>query len=703
MIPFSFFPGMSQGIRAVKGVGPQLEKSLRKRGVNTLEDLLFLTPVRYQDRRGLVSIGNMIPGLEAMAAGRIERVGEGRVPESSRRFFEIIIDDDSGQLGAVWFSFPVHLRRTLRPGSQVLVFGEVGKYKNSLQMVHPEITPWDGRTIPTPEVRPVYPQMEEVKAGALRRVIEEVLERLKGAPGLFPPSWLSRHDLTDPTAALQTIHRPPANRPGDIPRPEESRAWKSMALFELLFPQLSLARSRARQAATSGWSFPEQSELSARFIAGLPFSLTAAQKKAWSEIERDMAAPRPMNRLLQGDVGSGKTVVALAAVLAAVDGGRQAAVMAPTEILARQHFSVFRAAGERLGARVELLVGALPEAEKNRIRADTAAGRTNILVGTQSLISPGMEYQSLGLGVIDEQHRFGVAQRLALRAKSDHPDILVMTATPIPRSLAMTLYGDLDVSIIDQAPPGRKPVVTQVFDPSERLEAYRKLTEEVLAGAQAFVVAPRIESRDDDGGDSSSVEDLFRFVSREVLPGIPCGLMHGRMKPEEQDRVMDDFRLGRLRVLTATTVVEVGVDVPAASVILVEGAERFGLAQLHQLRGRVGRGGDRPAFCFLATGEADGIPERLGLLEATTDGFWLAEEDLRLRGPGDAAGLKQSGMPRLDFAVLPRDLPLLLQARDLAAEIVAADPELDDPGFKLVKQALDILEDRIRTDLADVG
>ncbi|MBU2548100.1 MAG: DNA helicase RecG, partial [Proteobacteria bacterium] len=374
------------------------------------------------------------------------------------------------------------------------------------------------------------------------------------------------------------------------------------------------------------------------------------------------------------------------------------------EILARQHYQTLAPHAERLGIEVALLVGGLPEAEKEAQRRDLASGRVRVVLGTHALISGAVRFESLGLAVIDEQHRFGVAQRLALRDKADHPDILIMTATPIPRSLAMTVYGDLDLSTIEGLPPGRQPVDTLLFGPEEREGAYGRLAEIIRNGGQAYVVAPRIEASDEeDGEDLAAAETLREYLSREVLPGTPVGLVHGRMKAEEQERVLGDFREGRLRVLTATTVIEVGLDVPAADMILIEGAERFGLAQLHQLRGRVGRGG-RPAWCLLvAGGEKASASARLRLMARTGDGFLLAEEDLKLRGPGDATGVKQTGLPPLTWARLPRDLPLLTRARDLAREILEPDPELSDPKFKLVRETMDLLDRRIRTGLADVG
>ncbi|MEW5721917.1 MAG: ATP-dependent DNA helicase RecG, partial [Thermodesulfobacteriota bacterium] len=619
-------------------------------------------------------------------------------------YFEITIEDGVGRLSVLWFNFPAHLRTTLKKGRPVQLFGRIGTYQDRLQMIHPETLSFEEVPDPLPEVRPVYPEMDDVRPGVLRRIMAQVARELAVLPALFPQAWLAGHDLPDPLAALTTLHQPPADRPGPLPRPEDSKAWRALALFELLFLQILLARSRARQALEPGLAFPEKSRLARAFLDGLPFRLTSGQERALGEILGDMAAPRPMSRLLQGEVGSGKTVVALAAAFTAVDGGRQAAIMAPTELLARQHHETLAPHAERLGVRADLLVAGLPEVEKEARRRRLASEETQIVVGTHALISPSVSFKTLGLAVIDEQHRFGVAQRLALRSKSEHPDILVMTATPIPRSLALTLYGDLDVSTIRELPPGRRPVRTSVFGPADRARAYRLLAEETAAGGQAYIVAPRIEAREgeeDQAKDMASVESLYGYVRNEVLPGYEVGLVHGRLRPEEQRRVVEDFQAGRTRALVATTVIEVGVDVPGASVILVEGAERFGLAQLHQLRGRVGRG-ERPAQCLLVAGPGE-VPARLKVMARTHDGFRLAEEDLKVRGPGDPAGVRQSGLPPLTWARLPRDLPLLLQARDLAREIVERDPELAEPSFKLVREVVDRLDERLQAQAVEAG
>lgn len=704
MIPLPRHPKFDEPLKSVKGVGPQIEKTLHEKGIRTIPDLLHLMPLHYQDRRSSMLIKDLVENMDAMVKGVVTDARQGRFPRSGKKYFQITIEDESGAINALWFSAPSHMRQTVKKGVEAVLFGKVGRYRKYLQFVHPDIitNPAD---MPQPEIRPVYPEIEGVKSGALRRVMKSASDILDAVPAMFPVQWLEHHSLNDPIESLKTLHQPPADRPGAIPKPNGTRAWRSLALFELLFLQITLARSRARLANLRGHSFPNNPDLTVNYLRELPFSITSAQKKALREIVNDMSEAKPMNRLLQGDVGCGKTVVAIGAALAAVSGGRQAAIMAPTELLARQHFESLEPYAERLGVKVDLLSGSLGENEKKMRRASVASGETDIVVGTQALISSGLEFKNLGLAIIDEQHRFGVAQRLALRKKADNPDILVMTATPIPRSLAMTLYGDLDATVIDESPPGRTPATATVFSQEQRSRAYQILKKEIEAGGLAYVVAPRIEAVDDAEAEIGlvSAEQLFDYLSSEVLPDFPVGLVHGRMKTEEQQAVMDKFRKGDVKVLVATTVVEVGVDVPEATVMLVEGANRFGLAQLHQLRGRVGRG-VKPGVCLLVDGtDGEGTSSRLAVMEKTADGFELAEEDLKIRGPGDATGMKQSGLPAFHWAKLPADIDLLIRAKDLAEELVRDDPELRKPGLALVRDAADRMEQLVQTELADVG
>lgn len=704
MIPLPSHPGLIKNLRSVKGIGPQLEKALNKRGFFRLEDLLFLMPSKYQDRRKITPIRQVEPEMDCMLAGEIVNVREGRFSKSGRRYFEMTVADETGEISALWFSFPAHLRKTTEKGRPVVLFGRVQAYKDRLQIVHPEILAWESSEKLAPEIRPVYPEMDDIKPGTLRRIMAEAASQLSAVPGIFPSKWLEAEKVTDPVVSIHTLHSPPADRPGALPKPEQSRAWRSLALFELLFIQITLAESRKRQSNSPGWSYPVRPKLVQAYLEGLPFKLTEDQKVVLDEIWEDMARPNPMNRLLQGDVGSGKTVVAAAAALTAVAGSRQAAIMAPTEMLARQHYNELSAQMAGLDVPVELLVGSLPEAEKKLKRERIASGETRLVIGTQALIASGLEFNCLGMVVIDEQHRFGVAQRLALRSKADTPDILVMTATPIPRSLAMTLYGDLDLSVIKGLPPGRKSVETLVFRAGMREKAYEMLKAEIENGGQAYVVAPHIEAREDEenGEDPIAVESVYEKVKNAMPPGTKVGLVHGRMKTEEQQAVMTAFRRGEISVLAATTVIEVGVDVPNASLILIEGADRFGLAQLHQLRGRVGRG-NRPSKCLLTAERAESDFARLDIMASTNDGFILAEEDLKIRGPGDQTGLRQSGLPPLTWARLPRDLPVLLKAREMAGRLVESREYSSDDSYKLVREAVERMKEIISAELTSIG
>jgi len=706
MFPLPSHPSLTKDLLSLKGVGPHLKRILNKRGFQCVGDLVALMPSRYQDRRTLVPLGRLKADSEVLTGGYVDKISPKRSNKTGRHFFEITISDDTGQVQAYWFRFPVYLRRTMKKGDRVLLFGQVKEYRNRLYFPHPEMTLWRSEDPPVKEIRPVYPAWEDIKPGVLRRIMAQAARELSAVPTIFPRTWLDNHHLTDPVISLLTLHQPPVKKPGRLPRPEDSLAWKSLALFELLFIQLTLARIRARLNHEQGIPFNFPSELVDRYLSGLPFELTFSQALVLKDIQGDMAAPRPMNRLLQGDVGSGKTVLAIAAALAAIDTGYQVAFMAPTEILAQQHYQNFISHAERLDVTTDLLVGSLTETEKSLSQENLASGKTQLVFGTHALFSKAVQFKSLGLVIIDEQHRFGVAQRLALKSKGEQPDFLIMTATPIPRSLAMTLYGDLDLSVIHGLPPGRHPIETKLYAPKDRLKAYQELSREIMDGGQAFVVAPRIGSREentDQFEDLSAAENLFRVISNELLPQVKIGLVHGRMKTEQQQAMLKSFREGHVKVLVATTVIEVGMDLANATMILVEGAERFGLAQLHQLRGRVGRG-PKPAQCLLIGGSSEGHSDkRLRTLTQLHDGFTLAEEDLKIRGPGETTGFKQSGLPALSWARLPQDLPVLVQARDLALEIIASDPALQTPDFRLVREVIDQMEKRIQGELIKAG
>jgi ATP-dependent DNA helicase RecG len=703
MIPLPNHPIISEKTRTLKGVGPQIEAILAGRGGASIAELLSLMPVKYQDLRRVIPISQLNPGDEVLISGVVTNITEGRFPSNGRRYFEIVIREDDAELAAIWFSFPLHLRRTIKRGQSMILFGLVQSYKTRLQTIHPEIIGREAQAVKS-LVRPVYPEIDGIKPGVLRRIMKAAGDKLAGVPKLFPDGWPEKHGFTDPVVSMKTLHDPPANHAGPLPRPEESRAWRSLAFTELLLLQTTLARSRARiKKATHGFESAKK-DLTREFLAGLGFRLTNGQHNAIQEITHDMAAPGIMNRLLQGDVGCGKTVVAFAAAFLAAGSGFQVALMVPTEVLARQHFQSLAPQAERLGVTIDLLTGSLNNAEQKRVREGLTSGRTGIVIGTHALLSTGVGFSALGLVIIDEQHRFGVAQRLVLRNQPSPPDMLVMTATPIPRSLAMTLYGDLDLTVINDHPHGRKNVTTEVYLPEERERAYVKLLDRIQDGGQAYVIAPRIETRAADGheedSDLESVYRLHEFLGQRIPETATVGLIHGRMKNEEQQQALTAFRNGEIKVLVATTVVEVGVDVPEAVVMLIEGAHRLGLAQLHQLRGRIGRGGRQSVCLVIGDGGEEG---RLGLLARIDDGFKLAEEDLKLRGPGDLTGFKQAGLPSLTWARLPRDVNLLIKANEIARELIENDPELDAPAFQFFRDAIDRLDERIRVDLAEVG
>lgn len=706
MIPLPHHPGLTKRIGEIKGVGPQTEQALRRCGYHVIEDLLTLTPIRYQDRRTVVPLSRLTEGQEALTWGRIEAINQGYFGRTGRRYYELTVSDGRGQIAALWFTFPSHIRDTIQRGMEILLFGRVQAFRQRLQLVHPELVIWPNRRKPTPEVRPVYPEVDDIKQGILRRIVGEAVRDLAGLPAIFPKAWLESHGLIDPIVCLKTIHNPPADRPGPLPKPRESRAWQYLAMFEFLLLELAINWQRTAAVKPS-----KKNRLTARpglvdqFLDILPFTLTESQQKVLDEITRDMSRPEPMARLLQGDVGSGKTLVALAAAVTTVQQGRQAVIMVPTEILARQHFQTIKPYARSLGFTAELLVGKMPEEDKDRVKEGIASGHLDLVVGTHALISTDVVFKHLGLAIIDEQHRFGVTQRVALRSKSDQAHILVMTATPIPRTLAMTLYGDLTISVIRGLPPGRQPVETKVFVPEQRQAAYNDLSRELYLGGQAYIVAPRIDAKSTEDGqeDMNAAQDLYDFIRNKVLRRYPVGLLHGRMKPEEQQPVITAFKSGRIRALVATTIIEVGLDVANASMMIIEGADRFGLAQLHQLRGRVGRR-NTPAKCLLISSSSNQeFVRRLHLVANYKDGFTIAEEDLKLRGPGDHLGWKQSGQPPLFWARLPKDLTLLQKARELARNFLEQDPELTQPSHKLLREVLTKLDQQIQKQALNMG
>jgi ATP-dependent DNA helicase RecG len=669
------------GVEQLHRVGPKHRDALHAVGVESVLDLLTHYPRRYIDRTNQADIADLVEGQEAMVLATVRRTTSRRTRQG-RSLVEVVLFDGSSYLSVTFFNQAWRVKQ-LPEGTQVVVFGKVERFRGRYRMTNPLVDLVGDRT---GRIVPVYPQSE--KAGLMSWQIgdwvAEALRRAQTFVDPLPEPWRVRLDLPDRDWAMHQIHAPDSMG-------ESQRARRRLAFDELLRLQVILVmRKRAVEREAAGIRHQVQGELVARFRAGLPFTLTAAQERAVAEIRADMAGPHPMHRLLQGDVGSGKTVVAVAALLTAVEGGHQGALMAPTEVLAEQHHA---GVSDLLGGftrpsvgtllpdrplRVALLTNRTPARERSRLHAGLAEGTVDVLIGTHALLTEAVAFRSLGAVVIDEQHRFGVEQRAALREKGPGevvPDVLVMTATPIPRTAAMTVYGDLDTTVLDELPPGRTPITTRwARGPLEESEAWAQVRAEVAAGRQAFVVCPLIEESERVQA-RSAAEERDRLSAAE-LAGLRLGLLHGQLPPAEKAAVMDEFRRGRLDVLVATTVVEVGVDVPNATVMVIEDADRFGIAQLHQLRGRVGRG-DQPSWCYLiGAGSGPEAQERLSALERSTDGFELAEVDLELRGEGTILGTRQKGATDLKLASLRRDKALVATAREVAFDLVDHDPGL---------------------------
>ncbi|MEJ2539563.1 MAG: ATP-dependent DNA helicase RecG [Gemmatimonadota bacterium] len=689
MVDFSL---LDKPIQFLKGVGPRRSESLARMGLPTARHLLYHVPRRYDDASTVDPIGSLDVGMDATVVGRIRQ--KGVLPTRARlKIFQAILEDDTGRITVAWPGQP-WLDRKFREGDTILVTGPVRFYhgpqlqpRESTLMARAgeEGAAGEGEGGRNPGAIFVsYPASEDVPQWVLRRVVERNLDELLTLvqqEEYLPEGERERLGLPGLAEALAALHRPESLQAAETGR-------KRLAFDELFFLQLVQAQLRHRQAEElPGIAHVRTNALIRPLHEALPFALTGAQARVLREIAGDMTSPQRMNRMLQGDVGAGKTLVALFAMLLAAEGGWQSVLMAPTEILAEQHARKLRELVEPLGLEVTLLTGRLGAAERRGALGALADGRALLGVGTHALIQEGVDFSRLGLVVVDEQHRFGVRQRMALADRSPAPDVLLMSATPIPRSLALTLYGELDLSVLDELPPGRTPVETLLKGTSAREDVYRFVEAEVTRGRQAYVVYPLVESSEK--VDLRAATEEFQRLDEEVFPERSVGLIHGQMPGEEKDRVMRAFLAGDIQLLVATTVIEVGIDVPNASVMVIEHAERFGLSQLHQLRGRVGRGADA-STCILVAEPGEGAAERLKIFRDTTDGFAIARADLRIRGQGDLFGAQQSGHdPLLRFADLTRDEDLLLQAQALARRLVAADPELRLPEHERVRAVLE--------------
>ncbi|HXJ84554.1 MAG TPA: ATP-dependent DNA helicase RecG [Candidatus Methylomirabilis sp.] len=688
--------GWATPLQFFSGVGPQRAKLLGRLGLVTVEDAIFFLPARHEDRSHLVPFTKVTPGESLTATGVVAGISPAP-PGRPRAPLQVLLRDPSGFLQAIWFNQP-YLERVFKRGQRLIVHGRVQPYGRGPLQMHVKdfeiVEACADETLHTGRLVPVYRLTQGLTQRPLRtlikRLVDDYADRVEEP---LPEALRARRQLLPLSTALKAGHFPETEV-------ALAAARRRLVFDDFLLLQLGLAVRRQREGRQRGITMRPPGALSRRLLGSLPYALTRAQDRVWREIHDDMAQPYPMNRLLQGDVGSGKTIVATLAILTAIEAGYQAAFMAPTEILAEQHLMTLRGLLDPLGVRVELLTNAIRAKVRERLLAATADGMLGCVVGTHALVQEGVRFKRLGLCVVDEQHRFGVAQRATLRDKGERPDVLVMTATPIPRTLALTLYGDLDLSVLDELPPGRKPVVTVARPQGKRARIYEFLRGEIAAGRQVYVVCPLVE--ESEVSDLRAATEMAGRLQREVFPDLRVGLLHGRMTFAEKDRVMGEFKAGSLHILVSTTVIEVGIDVPNASVMLVEHAERFGLSQLHQLRGRVGRGPFKSYCILLAAAASADARRRIAAMTGTNDGFKIAEVDLSVRGPGDFFGTRQSGLPEFRVADLVRDGALLEEARQDALALIARDPKLLQPEHRALRAAL-LARWRGKLDLASVG
>ncbi|MCI6610945.1 ATP-dependent DNA helicase RecG [Mitsuokella jalaludinii] len=665
---------IQDSVQYLKGVGPKKKAELARLGIATVYDLLTYFPRTYEDQSVLTRIADLRPGTVATVAGTIVNLQE----QTGRRGLTILtayLNDGTGILQVTWFN-QKYLKKTLKAGRRVFVSGKAayayggrGQFAMSQLRSFQVLEPGE-QAQGLCGILPVYAATEHLNQKFFRTLIAEALEAAGDLPELIPARILAAHHLMGRREALHAAHFPKDGA-------ELKRARYRLAFSELYLIQCGLLLLKKQSQETKrGIRHQPSGKLVKAVLAGLPFTLTHDQQQAWQEICRDMERTAPMRRLVQGDVGSGKTVIAMLALVKTVENGRQGAMMAPTEILAAQHYENLSSKLAPLGIRVGYLSGHLTPKKRRAMHEAIARHEVDIIIGTHALIQDDVHFTHLGLVITDEQHRFGIAQRATLEKKGAHvPDVLVMTATPIPRTMTLTVYGDLDVSLIRELPPGRQPIRTFVRRPDRRPLIYQYVRSQIEAGRQAYVVCPLIEMNEE--SDLPSAEEVYDELRYGIFSGIPCGLVHGRLAPAEKERVMQDFYADRIKLLVATTVIEVGVNVPNASIMVIEHAERFGLAQLHQLRGRIGRG-SYASYCILVSeGKTENARERLRIMAETSDGFKLAEEDLRLRGPGQFFGSMQHGLPDLKIARVPEDLAILLDAHKAAEATLLSQGDLD--------------------------
>ncbi|MGB3713738.1 MAG: ATP-dependent DNA helicase RecG [Candidatus Promineifilaceae bacterium] len=674
--------GLLQPVSALRGVGQRTAEQLANMGVDTIAELLYIFPRRYDDYTLLKPISKLSLGETVTIIGT---VWETRLRRTrGKPLVQSVVNDGTGNVDVTWFNQP-WLADKILAGSQIVLSGKVDQFLGRLVFQNPDWEPLAMEPLRTRRIVPVYPLTEGLAAHRMREIMKQASDIW--APRLSEP-------LPEMIRDRRNLYRLPfAVRQAHFPESQESmhKARRRLIFDELFLLQLGMLGLRRDWQGAPGVDVPTDIEALKDFIRTLPFQLTAAQKRVIREIAADIAEPLPMNRLLQGDVGSGKTVIAAAAIVLVVRAGFQAALMAPTEILAEQHYRGLSQLFGEMGISVSILTGSTPADEKREINADLIEGTIDVVIGTHALIQEGVRFKGLGLAVIDEQHRFGVDQRKALRdkgiaspdgTKQPNPHLLVMSATPIPRTLALSLFGDLDLSLLDEMPPGREEIKTRWLRPGERQRAYAFVESQVKQGRQAFIICPLVE--ESDKIEAKAAVEEFERLQEQIFPDLKLGLLHGRLKSSEKEAVMQAFYEGQTDILVATSVIEVGIDVPNSTIMLIEGANRFGLAQLHQFRGRVGRG-EHQSYCLLLADEISGdAEERLSAMEKTNDGFILAEKDLALRGPGEFFGRRQSGIPELRIASL-MDLEMLEIAREEAKAIFEVDPNLENPEHQLLQ------------------
>jgi ATP-dependent DNA helicase RecG len=674
---------LKQNVQYLKGVGPQRAKQLSRLGITTISDLLYYLPRRYEDRREIVFIKNVEPEKVYTIKGKIKRHGIWK-SKKGMLIYEMVVSDGTGNIHAVWYNQP-YLKKYFRIGEDIILYGKAEKFKN-LQITHPdyEILKEEEDSLDAANmgrIVPIYPLTQDVTQKYLRSLVNKTLE---GSANLLkeviPTHVRARCRLADAKFAVNNIHFPVNFE--SLKMAERRLSFEEFFIFETA---LALIK-KEREKYSVGVRHEIGEQLFEDFKNMLPFELTKEQVEAIKSIEKDMKSSRPMNRLLEGEVGSGKTVVAMYALLLTIKNGFQGAVMVPTEILAQQHHLTLGEFFAPLGINVKLLIGSMAGDEKEEAKKELKEGKANIIVGTHSLIQEDISFDKVGLLVIDEQHKFGVSQRAILRKKDVKADVLIMTATPIPRTLALTVYGDLDLSEIRELPEGRQAISTYWVEEERKDKVYKFVKEEILNSRQAYIVCPRIEETGK--SDLASAKNVYEHLSKEVFPEFKLALIHGRMKIGEKDKIMKDFKRNKINILVSTTVVEVGIDIPNATVMVIENADRFGLAQLHQLRGRIGRSGYKSYCILISNPESDEAKRRLEAFEQLQSGFELAEEDFSIRGPGQMLGTKQHGLPEIKFGDIIEDKAILELARKEAFELVENDNGLKDERNRNLREVI---------------